>query len=557
MSKEDHRYARDPDQPNAFIKGKTVGPYMYVDGEERIGVREYPNNIDFAGADYVDSMKPQKNRNFVKRDALIDGIIEFDNMYKENIKRLIIEESRLDILMRLLGYNAPPHQLIMNEFLSSRQYAMVLAPRGSGKSTACTICYSIMKVLQNRNERILIASRTMEQSKSFLGEIKHNLQKEALTDIFGELRGDKWDETQVEITGRTQKFKEYTWTIAAADGAVVSKHFNTIICDDIVDEKNSRTETGRKHLLKFFYTSLIPTLEPGGHLRMVGTRYNPEDIYGYLRNNDENFEGNIFVLPALYNQSTGEPANIEEDEQGEITVSEDVVSYDPVRFPKEDLMKKRSSMPISDFECQFMNRTEFMEGTYFKENWIMEYDDLPENMIKKYDLRVWTGVDLAISEKEENDEFAMVTIGVTPRTFEIYVLDYLSGRYSIIQQQRLVNEIYEEWRPLRMFIESNAYQAALAGAVKELFPQIPVMQVFTTKDKVTRALSIQPYYEKRKVFHRKGRMRRLTEQLIGFPDHKLKDLFDALFFAINGALQKGARKRRTEEFGLFGYEKKR
>jgi predicted phage terminase large subunit-like protein len=192
-----------------------------------------------------------------------------------------------------------------------------------------------------------------------------------------------------------------------------------------------------------------------------------------------------------------------------------------------------------------------MEGTYFKENWIQEYDDLPENMIAKYDLRVWTGVDLAISDKEENDEFAIVTIGVTPKSFEVYVLDYLSGRYTINQQKHLVGNVYEEWKPLRIFIESNAYQAALAGAVQDLFPHIPTMKVFTTKDKVTRALSIQPYYERGKVYHRKGRMRRLTQQLIGFPNHKLKDLFDALFFAFNGALQKGARKQRTRELKLF------
>ncbi len=444
----------------------------------------------------------------------------------------------------------------MNEFLSQHQFAMVLAPRGSGKSTSCTICYTIMRILQDRNIRMLIASRAMDQSKAFLTEIKHNLQKEALTDIFGELRGDKWDETQMEVAGRTRKFKEHTLTIASSDGTVVSKHFNEIICDDIIDKKNSRTEGTRQQVLDFFYTSLIPTLEPGGHMRMVGTRYNPEDIYGYLKENDDKFSQNIFVIPALYNMHTGEPADIEEDAEGNITVSSDVVSYDPVRFPKEDLLIKRKSMPISAFECQFMNRTQFMEGTYFKEDWMQEYDELPEDLVTKYDLRVWTGVDLAISDKEENDEFAIVTIGVSPKSFEIYVLDYLSGRYTINQQKMLVGNIYDEWKPMRVFIESNAYQAALAGAVYDMFPHIPTMKVYTTKDKVTRALSIQPYFERRKVYFRKGRMRRLVQQLIGFPDNKLKDLFDALFFSINGALQKGARKKREKEFGLFGYEKR-
>lgn len=553
---EDVRYSRDPEEPNSFIKGMSGDKTRYVDGNLKIDSRTYPKNQDFAGKEYVDKFIDKENKYFVSRDRLIDGIIEYENMRKEYIRRLIVEESRLDILMKLLNYEVPPHQMVMNDFLSSRKFAMVLAPRGSGKSTACTVCYTILEILKDPNVRIMIASRALDQSKAFLKEIKHNLQKESLTEIFGELKGDKWDETQISVAGRTAQFKEHTLTIAGADGTVVSKHFNIIICDDIVDKKNSRTETTRTQVLDFFYTSLIPTLEPGGHLRMVGTRYNPEDIYGYLKENDDNFKDNIFTIPALYNRHTGEAADIEEDTDGNITVSKDVVSYDPIRFPKEDLLLKRTSMPISSFECQFMNRTEFMEGTYFKESWIGEYDDLPENLVQKYDLRVWTGVDLAISDKEENDEFAIVTIGVSPKNFEIYLLDYLSGRYTINQQKHLVGNIYDEWKPLRVFIESNAYQAALAGAVYDLFPHIPTMQVYTTKDKVTRALSIQPYFERRKVFFRRGRMRRMIQQLIGFPDHKLKDLFDALFFSINGALQKGARKKRKKEFGLFGYEKR-
>jgi hypothetical protein len=72
-----------------------------------------------------------------KRDALIESVMEFDQIQIEAIRKLILEEDRLDILMRLLGYQAPPHQMMLNEFLMGRQYGLVLAPRGSGKSTSC------------------------------------------------------------------------------------------------------------------------------------------------------------------------------------------------------------------------------------------------------------------------------------------------------------------------------------------------------------------------------------------------------------------------------------
>jgi phage terminase large subunit-like protein len=85
------------------------------------------------------------------------------------------------------------------------------------------------------------------------------------------------------------------------------------------------------------------------------------------------------------------------------------------------------------------------------------------------------------------------------------------------------------------------------------FPDARVVPIYTSKDKVTRARALQLYYERRQVFHRRGRMDKLEGELIGFPNIKLKDLFDALFFAVNGALQGSARKRRSEadEPGLF------
>jgi len=61
------------------------------------------------------------------------------------------------------------------------------------------------------------------------------------------------------------------------------------------------------------------------------------------------------------------------------------------------------------------------------------------------------------------------------------------------------------------------------------------------------------YYERHKVYHRKGRSAKLEGQLTGFPHLKLKDLFDSLYIAVWGALRGSRRRsRRTKEPGLFG-----
>jgi phage terminase large subunit-like protein len=505
--------------------------------------------IDFTGRDYAaQAMTMTSESSFhTKRDSLIESIMDLDESRKELIRRLILEEDRLDVLMRLLGYRAPPHQMMLNQFLTGKQFGLVLAPRGSGKSTSCDFCYAIMRVLQNRNLRVLIASRTMEQAKDFLFEVKSNLEKEVLVEIFGNLKGDKWDETRADIAGRTQHTKEHTFTIAGADGAVVSKHFDLIIGDDIVEDKNSRTEAQRKQLLKFFYRSMLPCLRPDGELRMLGTRYHPEDLYGYLIEHDPQFKNNWFVLPAVFDRDTGEAVDLEQDKNGNFFAPSNATCYDPVGYPMKKLLQRRGSTPLADWECQYQNRIDFMDGDYFMSDWFQYYDKDPFKLMEELDLAVWMGVDLAISLKDDADEFAMVVIGIVPGTFDIYILDFYSGKFTFNRQKEEMLRFYDKWKPVRTFVESNAYQAALTSTTIQEFPDVRAVQIYTTKDKITRARALQLYYERRQMFHRKGRSAKLETELVGFPNIKLKDLFDALFFAVNGALQGAARKRRKKE----------
>ena len=511
--------------------------------------------IDFVGRDYAENYYnlDVEGIDSSRRDALIESIIEVDNTRKEYIKRLIIEESRIDILMLLLGYRAPAHQLIINDFFKDRQFGLALAPRGSGKSTCCNICYSVMRAIQDRNIRILIASRTMEQAQAFLFEIKANLEKESITEIFGNLRGDKWDETQAAVAGRTAKTKEQTFTTVGADGAVVSKHFDLIIPDDLVEDKNSRTEGQRDQLKRFFYRSLLPCLRPSGEMRILGTRYNPEDLYGHLTTNDPKFKKSYFILPAIFDKKTGESVSIEQDEAGKFIVPKNATCYDPEGYPMQKILDRRASMSLHDFECQYQNRVEFMRGDFFDIDWFKYYTEDPLALIKKHDLAVWMGVDLASSMKSSADEFAIVVIGVIKKIFEIYVLYTFAGRLTFNQQKQRLVEVYDMFNPIRTFVEANAYQSVLESTTREEFPDIRTSPVWTTQDKITRARTLQLYYERGQMFHRKGRMAKLEGQLIGFPNVKLKDLFDAEYLAVNGSLHGVSRKRRRKEDepGLF------
>ncbi len=174
----------------------------------------------------------------------------------------------------------PLHANIIHN-VSDNQASMDLAPRGHGKSTIGDVDFCITKVLRNPDIRIMIGSKTQTQASAFLKEIRtHFEQNVNLIRIFGDWkksRDNVWNDKEFTVNRRTVIKKEATVSALGASGAVVSKHFDIIIGDDLVGFENARTEAQRKVLKEWFYSSLYPTLEPDGEIHILGTRYSPTE----------------------------------------------------------------------------------------------------------------------------------------------------------------------------------------------------------------------------------------------------------------------------------------
>lgn len=174
------------------------------------------------------------------------------------------------------------HKSIISNISGSKS-TLDLAPRGFGKSTVGDVDYCITKILRDPDIRIMIGSKTQTQAQAFLKEVRtHFEQNEDLIRIFGDWKTSKdniWNDREFTVNKRKVIKKEATLTALGASGAVISKHFDIIIGDDLVGLENARTEKQRANLKEWFYSSLFPTLEPDGEIHILGTRYNPLDLY--------------------------------------------------------------------------------------------------------------------------------------------------------------------------------------------------------------------------------------------------------------------------------------
>lgn len=443
----------------------------------------------------------------------------------------------------------PLHASIIHN-VSDNQASMDLAPRGHGKSTIGDVDFCITKVLRNPDIRIMIGSKTQTQASAFLKEIRtHFEQNVNLIRIFGDWkksRDNVWNDKEFTVNRRTVIKKEATVSALGASGAVVSKHFDIIIGDDLVGFENARTEAQRKVLKKWFYSSLYPTLEPDGEIHILGTRYSPMDLYeGLIKS--KNYKVNV---------------------QQAITVKDgQEYSLWESKFSLEKLRSIREEAGLIIFNMQYQNNTELAKGKIFKYKYFKHFEeyevdyDLNRVRVKVLDsqgvpywipVRIYMGADLAISEDEtsNNDYFVLTVIGVD-KNKNVYVLDYLKERLTFNAQLNAILDYGKNKFPMveRIGVETVQYQKSLAQEIRRL-SLLPVVNIQTSKDKVTRAMRRSALFENGKVWFRIG-MDDLEECLLLFPEVDHDDLFDGLDFALTVADQgNSVRVLNREDFNI-------
>lgn len=485
-----------------------------------------------------------------------DGTKLNDEYVKELVYTAEFEVAHFIVCKYITKRNLSGLHLRIINHRGDRKKTLHLAPRGHGKSTIGDVDYCITKLLRDANLRIMIGSKTQGQAEAFLKEIRTHFEaNEDLIRVFGNLRGDKWNDKEMTLSSRTLIKKEASLTALGASGAVVSKHFDLIICDDLVGFENARTGTQRAKLKEWFYSSLEPTLEPTGEIRVLGTRYHPNDLYqDFIETGDYD----VVVQKALniYNEEEFGtwkergllPADIKEGDEFPLW------DY----FGLEDLQKRKAASGSIIFGMQYQNTTDLAKGNIFKNEYLRYYDSYSirqdgkvvvtlkdENTGEQINkiCRVYMGVDLAISQNTSADYFVIAVVGRDDDN-NYYVLDYFMDRLSFDNQ---LNKILEYGHIKfsgveRIGVEAVAYQQAMCQQLRRE-SNLPIIDVKTNTDKITRMMRLSAKFECGKVFIRPN-MHYLIDELLLYPETPdgHDDLSDAIDFAISMGEEKNKIK---------------
>jgi len=445
----------------------------------------------------------------VSRKELLQEFLEI--VLKEDYGLGLVSFERF--IKEILGYELEWFHKEWFERQLNHKRSLILAPRGHGKSTICTISYTLYKLLNNPELRVLIVSNTAVQARAFLREIRSHLEvNQWFQAHLGNLRVKPWNDYELTISTRSKKKKEASITALGVLGPIIARHYDLIILDDVVDEENARSQSQRDKLLIWYYKTLLPALEPEGEIHIIGTRYHFLDLYGYLI--ERGFKNHHWVYRAIQELTGSELALWEE------------------KFPLKLLKEKWRESGSIIFNSQYQNDVQLMRGAIFKKEWFKFYQVLPQDV----KLEKFIGIDLALSQRQSGDYFALVVCGRERKSGKIYILDCIHTRLTFSKQIELtVNYFKKHNEPkapvIRVLVEANAYQEAFAQKLRE--KGVPVKSVIRVKDKLSRAYQVQAKFENGEIFFPSRGAEDLIEELLLFPESEHDDLFDAMEIAIS------------------------
>lgn len=203
---------------------------------------------------------------------------------QEKFKRSLYDTCKTLLGMKDINPRTHGHviELLQDDSIKKK---LIVMPRGSLKSSICSVGYPIWKLLNNPDLRVMIDSSLYTNSRNFIKEIRGHFEGPRISGIYGQLKSDtNWSDGEITIK-RSKILKESSVMASGVAANKVSVHVDVIVHDDLNTEDNSRTPELAVKVLDH-YKRNTSILEPDGIMVVVGTRYSALDVIASIIENE-------------------------------------------------------------------------------------------------------------------------------------------------------------------------------------------------------------------------------------------------------------------------------
>lgn len=184
----------------------------------------------------------------------------------------------------LCGYslvNERTHGAMISALEAPTDRKLIVMPRGTFKTSIAVVAYTVYRLINDPNLRILIDSEIRELSVLSLREVKDHIKSDTFQAVFPGWGFKLDNEAKCILNTRTQPKKEPSIAASGIGAGKTGQHYDIIIADDLNSPLNSFKEETASQVINHYryYTSI---LDPGGTIVVSGTRYSELDLIAHL-----------------------------------------------------------------------------------------------------------------------------------------------------------------------------------------------------------------------------------------------------------------------------------
>ncbi len=377
-----------------------------------------------------------------------------------------------------------------------------VAPRGHAKSTCAALAYPLWCVCQRRRRNIVIVTHEAGLARQFVRDIRAELETNPhIRTAYGDLAADvaaeadtpppakaaprrprrRWSHSH--FTTNSAITVQAKSTGAGFRGLRVGPHRpDLIICDDIEKDAQVQSPAGRRKLEHWLRCVDMPALAPRGQLLVLGSLIHYDSLLANLRDR-QRFPGwDYAVYRAL---------EAEEDADGTFRP----MALWPARWPVERLEEERARIGTLAFEQEYQAHPVDRTRRVFRPEWLQRYAEselVPERLVQVIAVDPALGV-------EDGDFFALWVGSIDTETGVIYTRQLSVARIGFIEQIERLVAAARQWRPLRIGIESVAYQGVLVQSLEDASRRhhlyLPIVPIPQRAPKHARITASSTFYE--------------------------------------------------------------
>ncbi len=383
-------------------------------------------------------------------------------------------------------FNEPPAafhaELLRDARCGRRRQIARVAPRGHAKSTCLALALPLWCVCERARRNIVIITHEASLATQFVRDIRQELEtNEPLREHYGDLvHRAKWAE---------QKFTTSTGVSVQARGAggsfrgvrIGPHRPDLIICDDIEEDEQVESPQGRRKLENWFRRVVMPALAPRGRMIVLGSLIHYDSLLSNLRDAKRYPGWDYRVYRAI------EP-HVNPDGSFELR------PLWPARWPLARLEEERERIGVAAFEQEYQANPVEDTLRVFRPEWLRRWE--PHELCEPR-LATIMAVDPATGAAG-GDYFAIWVGSVDRATGVIYTRELALERIGVVEQVRRILAAAAKWKPMKIGIETVAYQVALKDVLEEFGRReglyLPLVPLVTTQNKRTRIEGSAPLY---------------------------------------------------------------